>query len=916
MQNAVKQLALADPELAAAVLKGLEEKETPVSSSSAAMLVDETIWGLSREISFGYAIAEGYLKLIGRIDPGDIYLYRGLVRNAGLRGPTLGRIMATHLAQVLLRGNRIIIEKFLGALKVMRSKGEHILSAPLESLSEMLEGDDLESAAGYCDLLGDLFSQDIAYNRCRHFASAIPKAVLSFPAARRPVQIRELRRIIRQSPDLSDNFLKGMEQGLALLSGEALHDFICRGLIKFRTNKKYGEKFLSLESRTGIEACYSLQTAVSIKGVSHQLNRYLQARTGLSLSVQVISGLPDSLRKALPEEIMVCSDGRFIYLPEEVDFFPDRDANLNLYKALTKIEAGCHEFGTFDFDLDRLRDTCGAIDPDFKDGHANISDLELFFSLFPVRNLAEDLFTIIEHGRLKALSANRYPGLIKRILPLLQAEAGRICRREPSPDPLFPLYALIALDMPREGFVRTESALMDYIMQVAECWKEEFNNNAGVEKSAEFTFKIYAQMEALLKAALPSGGPGAFYQPLRVPFGRSIRPELFFFRHLNFEKTAARMRLLLKKNGFKIYKSDVRKRLVDNNGVLSLNDIEEIIISSDPGLRSDRKVSIDLSGIDLEGLVGRSDTNTAQASEPAGLVSRYAEWDYTLGDYLKDHVRVTDKIISGEQSSFYEAVLKQYQGLVTKIRYSFELLKPESLQILRQWIEGDEFDYRALLDFAIDQKAGLTPSERLYIKRIKQERDVAVLLLVDLSRSTANRVSGLKKRVLDVEKEAVVLFCEALDVVGDSFAVAGFSGTGRFGVDYFNIKGFEEALEPEIKNRINALTPQRSTRMGAAIRHAVSRLEKKKSKVRLLLVIGDGFPNDLDYKQKYAIEDTRKAMQEARSKNIYARAITVNIPGDPALDALYGETNHNVISDINELPDNLLHIYRSLTACS
>jgi len=274
---------------------------------------------------------------------------------------------------------------------------------------------------------------------------------------------------------------------------------------------------------------------------------------------------------------------------------------------------------------------------------------------------------------------------------------------------------------------------------------------------------------------------------------------------------------------------------------------------------------------------------------------------------------VTDKIISGEQSSFYEAVLKQYQGLVTKIRYSFELLKPESLQILRQWIEGDEFDYRALLDFAIDQKAGLTPSDRLYIKRIKQERDVAVLLLVDLSRSTANRVSGSKKRVLDVEKEAVVLFCEALDVVGDSFAVAGFSGTGRFGVDYFNIKGFEEALEPEIKNRINALTPQRSTRMGAAIRHAVSRLEKKKSKVRLLLIIGDGFPNDLDYKQKYAIEDTRKAMQEARSKNIYARAITVNIPGDPALDALYGETNHNVISDINELPDKLLHIYRSLT---
>ncbi|MCD6224150.1 MAG: VWA domain-containing protein, partial [Deltaproteobacteria bacterium] len=243
-----------------------------------------------------------------------------------------------------------------------------------------------------------------------------------------------------------------------------------------------------------------------------------------------------------------------------------------------------------------------------------------------------------------------------------------------------------------------------------------------------------------------------------------------------------------------------------------------------------------------------------------------------------------------------------------------ELLKPESLKILRQWIEGDEFDYRALLDFAIDKKAGLTPDDRLYIKRIKQERDVAVLLLVDLSRSTANRVAGSKKRVLDVEKEAIVLFCEALDVVGDSFAIAGFSGTGRFGVDYFNVKGFDECMGPEIKNRINAMAPQRSTRMGAAIRHAVSRLEKICSKVRLLLIIGDGFPNDVDYKQKYAIEDTRKAMQEARSKNIYSKAITVNIPGDPMLDDLYGETHHNVISDVNELPDKLVRIYRSLTS--
>jgi nitric oxide reductase activation protein len=232
---------------------------------------------------------------------------------------------------------------------------------------------------------------------------------------------------------------------------------------------------------------------------------------------------------------------------------------------------------------------------------------------------------------------------------------------------------------------------------------------------------------------------------------------------------------------------------------------------------------------------------------------------------------------------------------------------------LRQWIEGDEFDYRAMLDFAVDKKAGKTPSERLYIKHIKQLRDVSVLLLVDLSRSTANPIWESHSTVMDVEKEAIVLFCEALDVVGDNFAIAGFSGTGRLGVDYFRVKDFTEKIDASIKQRINALAPRRSTRMGAAIRHATRQLEVLSSKIRLLVVLSDGFPNDLDYKQRYAVADTRKAIAEARSKNIYIHGITINIAGDSRLDDLYGNVHHNIISDVRELPDRLLRIYSSLT---
>jgi nitric oxide reductase activation protein len=247
------------------------------------------------------------------------------------------------------------------------------------------------------------------------------------------------------------------------------------------------------------------------------------------------------------------------------------------------------------------------------------------------------------------------------------------------------------------------------------------------------------------------------------------------------------------------------------------------------------------------------------------------------------------------------------------VRHCFELLKPEGLKLLRRWVEGDEFDYRAMLDFAIDRKIGLMPSDRLYIKRIKQQRDVAVLLLVDLSRSTANTVYGSRATVLEVEQEAIVLFCEALAVVGDAFAIAGFSGTGRLGVDYCRIKDFDEAVTDAVRGRINAMAPQRSTRMGAAIRHAPRQLAQVPARVRLLIILGDGFPNDVNYKKAYAIADTRRAIFEARSRAIHTHAITVNLAADPNLDALYGNVHHNVISDVRELPDKLLRIYSALT---
>jgi nitric oxide reductase activation protein len=390
---------------------------------------------------------------------------------------------------------------------------------------------------------------------------------------------------------------------------------------------------------------------------------------------------------------------------------------------------------------------------------------------------------------------------------------------------------------------------------------------------------------------------------------------MYFSTFNLLEDMAASIKSKLEKQGIKIFKSDIRKRLIEKGGHLSLDDLKDMVLMSNPVRDNieNESVRIDFSGLDLSEFIKETNLSEFSRSDLSGAVFWHREWDCRMGDYLNDHVRVLDRNITEKKGDFYQQTLIKYQGLVSRIRYAFELLKPERLQILKPWMEGDDFDYRALLDFAIDKKAGWLPSDRLYIKRLKQQRDVAVLLLVDLSKSTSNMVFESTHTVLDVEKEAIILFCEALEVLGDKSAIAGFSGTGRLGVDYYRIKDFTESLDEKVKWRINAMSPQRSTRMGAAIRHAVNELGKVEAMVRLLILLGDGFPNDLDYKQGYAIEDTRKAASEALARNISFRAITVNIAGDSRLDDLYGNFHHSVISDVRELPDKLLRIYSALT---
>jgi len=929
--DSLEPLALADPNIADRVRAVLEQKEHTVSDPLIKMLVEEALWGLSIEISFGRTLAFSFADLIGRASPQKIEYYRNLVRKFGSKGPTLGRIMAEHLVPVLKHGDARFLKRFLQTLEVMQIKGTYTLQDPLKALSELLNKKDIESASVFIDLLGDAFAGEMSYVQSQHFARILPKAVLAFSPSKRVWQIEQLRRIITADFHLADTFLDGLEKGLYLLSKDALDKFVSLALDKLEHNPKLAAKFLSLESKLGIDTYSDLQVTVPLSEVQNQLNSYLCARTGLSISVRPLSSLSRSSITDNSVKVFVCSDGKFIYLPDELAEFNKKSENIKLYKCLVRLEAGLYEFNTFDFDLEKALERCqgigeltardfgfdpmGNLKPKIQT-RGDLSDMERFFSAFPVPSLAIDLFTIFEHGRTRVLLSRHYPGLIRQTMPMLQDNAARILKENQPIGFLFLMYLWIALGISVKDNFQGTVEIKRPAENIVDLFNRKIKKDQSVEICAELVNETYADVERRLKPHEKFKNCEKFYESMPIPFGRKLRPDLFFSTYRNFEHIAAKLKVQLDNQKLKVYKSDIRRQLIAKNGAVSHEDIKSIIRCDQntgrPGLRQS-ETPVDLSWLDLVQLLGGTAITPLINDGVVGPVFWYKEWDCNLHDYLSAHVRILDRFIPEFEGDFYIRTLKRRQGLVKSIRYAFELLKPEGLIRLRQWVEGDEFDYRALLDFAMDKKAGKTPSDRLYIKRLKQTRDVAVLLLVDLSRSTSHAIYNSKATILDVEKEAIVLFCEALQVVGDAFAIAGFSSTGRLGVDYIRIKDFEENMNDRVKFRINAMAPQRNTRMGAAIRHAYRQLEKTASKVRLLIILGDGFPNDVDYKHHYAIEDTRKAIFEGRSKNIFTHAITVHFAGDPKLDDLYGNVHHNVISDVRELPDKLLRIYGSLT---
>lgn len=901
VRRQIDHLAIADPEAARRMQHHLEGTEPSVAVRHLGQVVEEVIDALAAEVTYGRRLADGMGRMLQGGSTADLQRYRRLIREAFQSGPARAALFARHLVPVLASGDSRLADCFEATTRIMLKKGTYTLKAPLETLSRLLEAQQTECAHAFLDLLHTTYSLDISYNRTLYLTHTLPRAVDSFDPNRRLWQIQGLETVIREDERLADDYLGGLKSGLNLLSRKALKVFLDQAIQRHRRQPESGARFLSLDSRLAVEACRNLQVAVPLETVRPALERYLRARIGRAVAIRPLSSLSPAGVAADAAKPLVHCDEAAIYLPDEMEARESRDANRALYKLLTRLEAGLIEFGTFELDAQKALDaaTRGPLPP-IASQRVDASELDIFLDHFQKPAMALDLFTLFEHGRIALKTAGRYPGLFRQMATALDDSGlqGEIGYR--TGGTLWPLYQHLTLGAPLTG----DPAWLPVGRTMAKRLGQAISRGEDtVETSARLAVAFYPTVSGTLEAS--DLGP---YSPLALPFGQRLVSSDFIPSESPYRRMAVEIQTRLANHDIRIYRSDLQRLIEDRNGQVSLEAIRSLI-AGQPGATA----PADLNWLDLEAMACNHGLDRAAEPEANAEAFRYREWDWCLADYLPDRTRVLERRIEGSDHDFYRQTLKAFDGLVKRIRYAFELLRPEELAILRQWREGDAFDYRALLDYALDRKAGLMPSDRLFIKRMKRIRDVAVILLVDLSRSTANAVKGCEMRVLDVEKQAIVLLCEALNVIGDRFAIAGFSGTGPLGVDYYCIKDLEESFDESVKGRIGAMAPQRSTRMGAAIRHATTQLAPVQARVRLIVVLGDGFPNDLEYKGPYAVEDTRRAVMEARAEAIHVKGITVNVSDNKQLDRLYGPTHHTVIGNVRDLPDRLVRVYSALT---
>jgi len=306
--------------------------------------------------------------------------------------------------------------------------------------------------------------------------------------------------------------------------------------------------------------------------------------------------------------------------------------------------------------------------------------------------------------------------------------------------------------------------------------------------------------------------------------------------------------------------------------------------------------------------------NELQGTEPASEPYHYQEWDYQVQLHRPDWVTVLEKRQKKGDPEEIDRILTEYKPIASRIRHIIDALQPEGVTRLRHQEDGDEIDLNAAIRAMLDIRMGEMPDPRINMRYIRKVRDLAVLVLLDLSESTNEKLGDSDRPVIQLAREATSLLSWAIDGVGDPFAIHGFASDGRHDVQYFRFKDFDQPYDDAVKARIAGMQGGLSTRMGAALRHAASFLLKQPQQKKLILLVSDGEPADIDVRDpQYLRHDTKKAVEELATKGVMTYCLTLDPNADDYVSRLFGTRGYMVVDHVNRLPERLPMLYAGLT---
>ena len=307
--------------------------------------------------------------------------------------------------------------------------------------------------------------------------------------------------------------------------------------------------------------------------------------------------------------------------------------------------------------------------------------------------------------------------------------------------------------------------------------------------------------------------------------------------------------------------------------------------------------------------------NEMWGKEPVSEPYHYHEWDYQVQLHRPDWVTVYERRQPKGDPDVVEQILLEHKPVTYRIRQIIDMLQPEGVMRERRMEDGDEIDINAAIDAMVAIRMGHQPDTRITMRNVIKNRDLSVLILLDLSESTNEKVEGSEKSVLELTREACALVATAINGIGDPFAIHGFSSDGRHDVQYFRFKDFKQKWNEEVKSRLAGMQGALSTRMGAAMRHAAQHLLHQPERKKLLLVVTDGEPADIDERDPQHLRyDTKKAVEELYSKGVMTYCLTLDPNADNYVKRIFGANNYTVIDHVQRLPEKLPVLFATLTS--